>query len=700
MLPPLREELSLYAGPATGSGAPTWSLHDPVRNAYFRIDWLTFEILSRWHLQEPQAIAAAVAADTPIQDLEPKDVEAVLRFLTERELLLRTDAAFSRSLANQIQRRQIGWWTWLLHHYLFFRVPLWKPDAWLARNQHWVRGFYTPGFYWLTAFVLLLGLLQVSRQWDSFSASFVDLFSWQGLAAYGLTLVLVKFAHELGHGFTAKRMGCRVPNMGVAFLVMFPMAYTDVNDAWKLPKRQQRLAVGAAGIVTELLIAAWATLAWALLPAGQLRTGMFLLASTTWVSTVLINSSPFLRFDGYFLLMDWLDMPNLHARAFALGRWRMREWLFGLGAPPPEALAPKKRRGLLLFAYGTWVYRALVFGGIAVLVYTAFPKPLGPLLAFVEVAWFIAMPVLHEMKNWRTLLPKLPHTRRGQRTLALLAFVLLITLLPWDSRVAGQGVLKPVQSFPLVALGGACISALPVANGANVPSQTLLLSMEQVDLRHQEKALAARSASLNWQVATTGVDPKLREQQQVIEAQRAKVGSELKGLAQQQQQYLLKAPFGGTFYLANPDLALGDWVGKNEKLGELVAPAGMRVETYLAEADIHRLRVGDAGLFYPEAGSPGALKLVVENIDTDATHELAEGLLASTRGGALPVREHAKALVPEHALYRVVLRVQAAEPSVMLPVLRGQVVIHGEAQSWLASYLRAGLAVLWREAGF
>ena len=700
MLPPLRQELSLYAGPATGSGTPTWSLHDPVRNAYFRIDWLTFEILSRWHLQEPGAIAAAVAADTPLQDLEAEDIKTVLRFLTERELLQRQDPAFSRSLAKQLQQRQAGFWTWLLHHYLFFRVPLWNPDGWLTRNQQRVRGFYAPGFFWLTLLALLAGLIQVSRQWDRFAASFVDLFSWQGLAAYGITLALVKFAHELGHGFTAKRMGCRVPNMGVAFLVMFPMAYTDVNDAWKLPKRRQRLAVGAAGIVTELLIAAWATLAWSLLPDGLLRTGMFLLASTTWISTLLINASPFMRFDGYFLLMDWLDMPNLHARAFALGRWRLREWLFGPGAPPPENLAPRRHLGVLLFAYGTWVYRLLVFSGIALLVYTAFPKPLGPLLAFIEIAWFVALPVLHEMKNWRPLLRKLPQNHCGQRTLALLAIVLLLALVPWDTRVSGQGVLKPAQSFPLVALGGARVSALPVANGATVAAETLLLSLEQLDLRHQEKALAARSASLNWQVAATGVDSKLREQQPVIEAQRSKVGSELKGLAQQQQQYILKAPFKGTVYLTNPDLAVGDWVGKSEKLGELVAQGGLRVETYLAEADIHRLRVGNDGMFYPEAGSPAALKLTVENIDTDATHELADGMLASTRGGALPVREHARALVPEHALYRVVLRVQGEAVAQHLPVLRGQVVIHSEAQSWLAGYLRAVLAVVWREAGF
>ncbi|MFZ9562725.1 MAG: HlyD family efflux transporter periplasmic adaptor subunit, partial [Burkholderiales bacterium] len=449
-----------------------------------------------------------------------------------------------------------------------------------------------------------------------------------------------------------------------------------------------------------LLIAIWATLAGVLLPDGLLRTSMFLLASTTWIATLLINASPFLRFDGYFLMMDWLDMPNLHARAFALGRWRLREWLFGLEVPPPEQMGPRRQRLLIFFAYATWGYRLLVFGGIAVIVYQAFPKPLGPVLAAIEVSWFIILPVLHEMKIWREYLRNLLRTRPGQRTLGVLVCLLLVVIVPWDTRVEGQGVLKPLESYPLIAPGGARISTMPVSNGAAVPAQALLLILEQVDLQFQHRALAARSAGLSWQVSAAGVDAKLREQQQVIAAKREKVDAEQQGLEKQQRQFVMRAPFAGTFYLTDPDLVAGNWVGKNEKLGELVGSAGLRVETYLAEADIDRLRVGDQGVFYPEPGSPGSLKLVVNNIDTDATHELTEGMLASNRGGGLAMREHAKALVPEQALYRVVLSVRAGETPVHLPVLRGRVVIHGRAQNSLLRYVRAGLAVLWREAGF
>ena len=126
----------------------------------------------------------------------------------------------------------------------------------------------------------------------------------------------------------------------------------------------------------------------------------FLLATTTWVSTVLINASPFMRFDGYFLLSDFLQMPNLHARAFALARWDLRERLFALGEPAPEHF-PAARRGLILFAWATWIYRLVLFLGIAALVYHFFIKALGIFLFLVEIVWFIARPLWSEIGAWR-----------------------------------------------------------------------------------------------------------------------------------------------------------------------------------------------------------------------------------------------------------------------------------------------------------
>jgi putative peptide zinc metalloprotease protein len=699
MLPALRDELALFTGPAAGNGAPTWSLQDPARNLFFRIDWLTFEILSRWHLNDPARILSAVELETPIQP-EPEDMEGVLRFLSENELVKRTDATGSTWFHAQVEKRRASPGRWLLHHYLFFRLPLWQPDAWLNSATSWVSPIYTRTFLALTLLALFGGLVEVSRQWDGFVSTLVNTFSWQGIVGYFIALILVKFLHELGHAFTAKRFGCRVPTMGVAFLVLFPMAYTDVNEVWKLSDKRRRLAVGSAGILTELTIAAWATLAWALLPDGFLRGAAFLLATTTWVSTLIINASPFLRFDGYFLLMDWLDLPNLHQRAFTLARWQLRKMLFGLQEALPEYFSKRRQRGLVLFAYVTWLYRLVVFGGIAVLVYTYFPKPLGPFLAAVEIAWFILLPIWRELKDWRNRLTAILRSPRAWLTLSLLGLALSAAIVPWDRRVSSQGLLRPAEHFPVTAPGSARIKALPVANGERVEQGQILILLEAPDLGFQQQAATSRAASLQWQAYAAGVDPKLREQQQVIEAARGKVGAEIAGIRDEQNRYTPVAPFTGRLYLSHPDLRPGNWVGKNEKLGVLADTSRWLVETYLPEAQLNRINVGDLGHFYSETPDVAELALRVERIDRDATRVLSDGILASTRGGELLVRESGQSLVPETALYRVTLSLETSYAPNNPQILRGHIVLQGTPAGFLDEFARAAAALFVKEAGF
>lgn len=699
MLPRLRQELALYPGPSNYLGEPSWSLHDPVRNLFFRLDWLSFEIVSRWVLGEPARILQHLQAHTTLQ-AEEEDVEAVLRFLLENELVQATDPQATARLHQQRLKRSTRVTDWLMHRYLFFRVPLLRPDGWLGRWQSLVAPFYSRGFLWLTLAVLLFGLVGVSRQWEPFIASLVDLFSWQGLISFAIVLVFTKFMHELGHAFTAKRYGCRVPTMGVAFLVMFPMAYTDVNEVWKLRSRRQRLLVGSAGISTELVIAAWATFFWVLLPDGFLRGAVFILATTTWISTLIINASPFLRFDGYFLLMDWLGMPNLHQRAFAVGKWRLRKALFGFGDEPPELLPMRRMRGLALFAYATWLYRLVVFVGIAVLVYTFVPKPLGPILAAIELWWFIFRPIVKEMSEWRERMREIVQSRRVRWIVAGLVLILGLALIPWDNRIHTQGSLRPLGYFPLVTPEAARLVSLSVENGQWVAEGDLLLELDSPDLDYRQRMMQVREQTMRWQSATAGVSAELLEQRGTLAAGRARLQAELVGVQDEMSRFQLKAPMAGQFFLSNIDLQEGSWIGRNEHLGVLLDPSDWQVVTYLPEAELKRVSAGDRAVFYPESATGGRIHAQVSRIDLDATRVLADGMLANTKGGNISVRETSQGLVPESAVYRVVLAVDPGYAPSSLQLQRGKLVLIGNPKSWLGEYARSAAAVIVREAGF
>ncbi len=707
-LPALREELAIFPGPHLADGQPSWTLHDPVRNKFFRIDWLSFEILSRWSLAEWQAIADAVGKETTLRP-EAADMEAFIRFLTSNELV-RPGGGNAQSFAERHAKMRGDWKTWLLHHYLFFRIPLIRPDAWLERWKGWVAPFYSRGFALLTLMALVLGAVEVYRDWERFSSTLVDTFSWHGLLGYGLALTGVKVLHELGHAFTAKRYGCRIPAMGVAFLVMFPVAYTDTNEVWKLPERRQRLTVAAAGVITELVVAMWATLAWGLLPEGVPKSMAFMLATTTWIATLAINASPFMRFDGYFLLSDWLDMPNLHSRAFALARWDLRERLFGLGLPPPEFFSRRRQHGLVLFAYATWIYRLVVFLGIAALVYAFFIKAVGILLFIVEIGWFLLLPVWNEIKLWPGLLkgadddggwlPALLRRPRARRS-ALFALVLgTLFVLPWPTRQSASALLKPVEAFPVHAPAGAQIVRVPWAEGSRVEAGQTLLELTSPELQLRWRRTQARLERLRWQASNADVDAEQRQNQQVLQQEENTAKSELASIQTDMGLYVPTAPFAGTLRDLNPELKPGVWVANRERLAVLVNADRWQVETWLDEDAVRRIGVGDSARFVTDGLEGPALALKVDAIDLDATRVLPNGQLATQYGGSVVAREKHGQLVPERAMYRVSLSGDNDLGNLSRHSWRGHVVIHGKWEAPGLTFLRAALVLIWRELGF
>lgn len=699
-LPPLRDELDLLPGPALPDGQPSWTLHDPVRNLFFQIDWASFEILQRWRLRWPGVIARRIQAETTLR-AEPDDVEAMHRFLAQHELL-QPAALTAAELAGQRQRRRAGWSQWLLHNYLFFRVPLLRPDRWLTRWTPRLAFLYGPAFRWLTLAALLAGMWGVSRSWDAFTATLVDMLSWEGLAAYGLTLAAVKTLHEFGHGVTAKRYGCRVPTMGVAFLVLWPVAYTDTNEVWKLTRRDQRLKVAAAGIATELTIAVWAMLAWVWLPDGPLRAMAFLLATTTWVSTLLINASPFMRFDGYFLLSDFLQMPNLHARAFALARWDLRERLFALGEPAPEHFPAARRRGLILFAWATWIYRLVLFLGIAALVYHFFIKALGIFLFLVEIVWFIARPLWSEIGAWRQRGAAIGGSRRARWSALLLILIVLGAFAPWPVPVRGSGLLQAREQWPLHAPEASRLASPPPAEGHALRAHEDAFMLDTPSLAASAAQSQARSLQLARQSAAAGFDPELRRDWQVLRERQAEAQAQQVAVDSEAARYRLEAPGAGRLRDRDPDLRQGDWLGRRELLGRVVSAGPLQVVAYVPEDALPRLRAGQTARFIADGGAGPDLDLRVRSIDQDATRVLQEAVLSAPAGGDVQVRASQNLLYPERPVYRVMLDVESADPPAQARQhsWRGRVSIHGDWEAPGARLLRTAASVFWREAGF
>ncbi|MDH3393247.1 MAG: hypothetical protein OEL66_04520, partial [Desulfobulbaceae bacterium] len=282
-LPPLREDLELLPASSQPDGSPAWNLYDPLRHQFFRIGWREFEILSRWHLADAEAIAAEMTNSTTLA-VTATDVLSVRQFLTINQLLSQTGSVQKPAASTSL----LG----LVSGFLYRRFPLLEPDTFLNATEPWSRFFFSRAFWWFTSFIAVLGFYLATRQWDLFRHGFSYFFTPAGVFTFSASVVVVKFLHELGHAYAAKRYGCNVPVIGAALIVFWPVFYTDTTDAWRLTDNRKRLVIGAAGVWIEIAVAIYATLLWSFLDPGPLRSVAFVLATTTWVTSLLVNLNP------------------------------------------------------------------------------------------------------------------------------------------------------------------------------------------------------------------------------------------------------------------------------------------------------------------------------------------------------------------------------------------------------------------------
>ena len=481
---------------------------------------------------------------------------------------------------------------------------------------------------------------------------------------------------------------------------MFPMAYTDVTESWKLDSHRKRLQIAGAGISTELIIAAWAIWLWGFLPDGAVRNACFFLGTTSIVATILLNASPFMRFDGYFLLCDFLGMPNLHQRSFAYARWWLREQLFKLGEAPPETLTPDQHRFFIIFAITTWIYRLILFIGIAVMVYSYFFKALGIALFIVEMWYFVLKPISQELRLWQKQWDRIGPAFRQKPAFYVSLIIILILVVPFDITVNTQGMLKPEKSFTMITSVPVQLRALPAPLGSRVEAGSLIIGLESPELNKKIAQMQARIDSLTFQVAASGFDPQLRKQQAILREQLQLSQEALDGFNKEKARLNPRAQYPGVIADANPDLFVGEWLPKGAQLVSLVDDRQWVVDCYVTETDLKRLDKGNWGRFIPEGRGLWGSNLSVISIDRDATRTLVDGALASTAGGDIVVRHQEKKVIPEQAIYRVRLKVDGWFPLNSEGYLRGNVVIYAWPKSILGDFIRSVLVTLLREVGF
>ena len=490
------------------------------------------------------------------------------------------------------RRRKAARARWLqsLMNPLAIRVPLWDPDAFLSRTWPRLRrvGVVATALAWTTAVVW--ALLLAWMHWGELTENLQDrVLAFENLFVLWLTYPVVKFCHELGHAYAVKSGAGEVHEMGLMFLVFAPVPYVDASAASAFRSKPRRVMVGAAGMIVEVFFAATAMFVWVAVEPGLVRAIAFNVMLIGGFSTVVFNGNPLLRFDGYYILSDAIEIPNLAQRSTRY--WGYLAKRFALGAT--EADSPAHTRGerawFTLYAPISWVYRLFVMLAIALFVMSEYFF-IGVLLGLWSIVSMLVIPAGKslafvmtnaELDRYRT--------RANAVTFSMIAGIaLLLTLMPVPAWTNVEGVVWVPESAELRAGTGGFVERVLVNSGPAVASGDPVIELSDPELLAQVATHAARVDQLTVQLSSELFSDRVKADltRQQLEAEKIT----LQRLENRLDELVVRAQRNGHWMVPNaPDLP-GKYFAQGSLLGYVLSGSSRVLRVVVSQEDVDIVR--------------------------------------------------------------------------------------------------------------
>ena len=491
----------LVVQPQFYEGMTHYVVKDPLALKYFRFKIEEYFLLQQFDgKQNLQDVKKAFERKYRPQTISIEDLTRFVAQLHEAGIILIDSPDQAKVL---IRRRRKNRWrkVWaFLANILFIKIPIIDPERLLTRMYPYFRWIYTSYFVTASVGMMLAAIILVVSQWDLFYSKlpeFQSFFNWWTIFSFWISLAIVKIIHEFGHGLTAKHYGGEVHEMGILFLVLTPALYCDVTDSWLLPNKWHRIWISAAGIYVELFLASIATFTWFYSEPGLLNSLSMATMFICSINTVMFNANPLLRYDGYYVLADWLEIPNLRIKSTQFFAYLIQEKVLGLEIPV-QSYMPKSRRILFVtYAIASYLYRWVVtFSIIYFLSQVLKPYKLQMIsytLALGSLVPLAGMPVYQIFKFLRTpgRLRKVKKARAAGFGVALVALVAGILLIPTPLRIQGTLVLMPSKPDEIYTEVDGQLVELNVRDGDWVKKDTVIAKLVNYE---KQKEFAQKQA--------------------------------------------------------------------------------------------------------------------------------------------------------------------------------------------------------------
>src|SRR5882724_5834466 len=523
--------------------------------------------------------------DAPTQE----DVIRLLGQLHSADVLQSEVTPDIAELLRRVRKGKRKTWLQNLLSPMAIRIPLFDPDGWLERWMSWFRPLFgvTGAVIW--CLVVGAALFNAAAHWQELTQDLSDrVLAPQNLLLLWLTFPVLKLFHEFGHACATKAWGGEVHEMGIMLLVLMPVPYVDASAASAFRETHRRVIVGAAGMIVELFIASLALFLWLEVEPGITRAVLYNIMLIAGVSTVMFNGNPLLRYDGYYILSDVTQIPNLRARAQQYLVYLLETRLFGLKLAPSEA-SGSERGWFVFYAIASFVYRTFVMLVIAIFIASAY-MVVGVLLALWTLITAIAFPVAKGI-GYLFLHPRL--RRHRVRALAAsgaiaVSLVVLLCLVPFPLWTRAEGVIWVPDDAQVRAGADGFIKEIVAVPGSSVRQGSPLIVAEDPALPPRMRVLEAQLHLL-----------EVRSQAELLvdRARWQRTGDEIKATSAELQQartqikdLTILSPTSGTFILPAAQDLPNRFVRKGQQIGYVVPDAVVTARVFVSQDQVDLVR--------------------------------------------------------------------------------------------------------------
>lgn len=560
-------------------------VHDPSSNQFYRLNPIAHDFIGMldgsrdvetvWKIALGKHGDAAPTQNEVIQLISQLYSTNLLSVDTtpETEQLLRRGR---ERLGKKIKQQLIG--------IMYFKIRLFNPDRLLTALEPIFRPLIGPvGFVLWLAFVLFAFIRNVLPNWSELASGVDNVMAPSNWGWLIVVFIVTKAIHEAGHGLICKRFGGQVPEFGVMMLVMFPAPYVDASACWAFPSRWRRMAVGAGGMIFELTVAAICSFVWVSISetGDTLRQVMYNAMFTASFSTVLFNANPLMRFDGYYILSDLLEVPNLAQRSTKMLQYLIQKFVFRLERLTPPSSVRGEQAILVVYGIASGIYRIFLFFSITLYVMGKF-FAIGALLAvWTAAAWFL-LPVgafIHWLASSSMLADK--RLRTIAISLLLIAVgILSVAWIPFPDYRRAMGVVESMQRSGVYSKVDGFVETVHVHIGDTVKEGDPIMTLSSPELLSRRDSMKGQldEFTVDERIARTKHDPT----SEMVHAQRiAVVEKGLRDIDDKLTKLVVRAPQNGVIVSNDPRRFSGAYIKQGQEICEIVDPTRVRIAASL-----------------------------------------------------------------------------------------------------------------------